>query len=216
MKNPLTLLKQAWPVVTARWYLRAFNRLGHRVRTLGKPRVINMGWMEIGARSLVYSHIVKSEFVTHPGGRIEIGDGVFINHGASVSAHGLVRIGSGSQIAQYAILMDNDYHRVGDLEALSDTKPIILGRNVWLGARVTVLKGVTIGDNAVVGAGSVVTKSIPPNCLAGGIPAKVIKNLNPEGSGQPETERIAESTAPALPARPAAESRKLRQKATTP
>jgi acetyltransferase-like isoleucine patch superfamily enzyme len=51
---------------------------------------------------------------------------------------------------------------------------VVIGADVWLGVRVTVLPGVTIGDGAVVGAGSVVTKSLPANCIAGGVPAKVI------------------------------------------
>ncbi|PQV63701.1 Hexapeptide repeat of succinyl-transferase [Abditibacterium utsteinense] len=53
--------------------------------------------------------------------------------------------------------------------------PVVIGKNVWLGAKVTVLKGVTIGDNAVVGANAVVTKNLPKNAIAVGIPAKVIR-----------------------------------------
>jgi maltose O-acetyltransferase len=102
---------------------------------------------------------------------------VFINYGASLSAHRLVSIGDGCQIGSYACLMDNDYHRVEDRSQLGASKPIILGRNVWLGVRVIVLKGVTIGDNSVIGAGSVITKDIPANCLAAGMPGRVIRTF---------------------------------------
>jgi acetyltransferase-like isoleucine patch superfamily enzyme len=54
-------------------------------------------------------------------------------------------------------------------------QPIIIGNNVWIGTNVTVLKGVTIGDGAIIAAGSVVTKDVPANCMAAGVPAKVIK-----------------------------------------
>lgn len=56
--------------------------------------------------------------------------------------------------------------------------PILLVKNVWVGFNATILQGVTIGDNAVVAAGAVVTKDVEPNTIAGGVPAKVIKNIN--------------------------------------
>lgn len=58
--------------------------------------------------------------------------------------------------------------------------PIVIGKNVWLGANVTVLLGVTIGDHAIVAAGAVVTKDVPENTVVGGVPAKVIKMITPE------------------------------------
>ena len=56
-------------------------------------------------------------------------------------------------------------------------KPIHIGKKVWLGANVTVLQGVTIGENAIVTAGTVVTKDVPANAIVGGVPAKVIKMI---------------------------------------
>jgi acetyltransferase-like isoleucine patch superfamily enzyme len=179
-RSLLDLLRAVWLLLSARLWLRKFTHVGRRVRTYGRPRVMNFGGsMSIGDRSTVFSNTVRSEFVVHSGGRIEIGSGVFLNYGASVSAHELVRLGDGCQIGAYANFMDNDYHRVGDLWAPSESGPIILGRNVWLGERVVVLKGVSIGDNSVIGAGSVVTKSVPANCLAAGVPAKVIRHFDP-------------------------------------
>jgi acetyltransferase-like isoleucine patch superfamily enzyme/glycosyltransferase involved in cell wall biosynthesis len=173
-----SLIVAVWPVITARVWLRSLQHVGRRVRAYGKPRITNQGCMEVGDRTTIFSHTVRSEFVAYAGGHLEIGSGVFINYGASLSAHDHVQIGDGSQIGSYAIMMDNDYHKVGQLDATPDSAPIILGKNVWLGVRVVVLKGVTIGDNAVIGAGSVVTKDVPANCLAAGVPAKVIRRFD--------------------------------------
>lgn len=57
-------------------------------------------------------------------------------------------------------------------------KPIHVGKNVWIGAHATILPGVNIGDGAIIGAGAVVNKNIPANCVAVGVPAKPIKNIN--------------------------------------
>jgi maltose O-acetyltransferase len=75
--------------------------------------------------------------------------------------------------------MDNDFHRLEPERRLErpDSAPIILGENVWLGARVIVLSGVTISAGSVIGPGSVVTRDIPPRTVAAGVPARVIKEL---------------------------------------
>ena len=170
-------LESAWHVLLGRWYLRRCTRVGRLPRVYGRPRITNLGEITIGDKFRFFSSTVTSEAVAYPGGHLEIGNGVFINYGASLSAHQLVRIGDGCQLGSYACLMDNDYHSVEDREKPSESRPIVLGRNVWLGVRVIVLKGVTIGDNAVIGAGSVVTRDIPANCMAAGVPAKVIRTF---------------------------------------
>ncbi len=164
-------------VLFGKWCLRRCTRVGRLPRVYGWPRIAKRGEIVIGDKFRLFSTTVPSEMVAHAGGRIEIGNHVFINYGASLSAHLLVRIGDGSQLGSYVCLMDNDYHSVEDRTQPGASKPIILGRNVWLGVRVIVLKGVTIGDNAVIGAGSVVTHDIPANCLAAGVPARVIRTF---------------------------------------
>ncbi len=123
----------------------------------------------------MYGGTVRCELTAHGGGLLEIGNRVFINYGSSISAHQHVRIGDGCLIGQYAIIMDCDYHSLEGGEDHGNVRPILIGDRVWMGARVTLLKGVTIGSGAVIAAGSVVTRDIPPNAIAAGSPAKVIR-----------------------------------------
>ena len=170
-------LDAAWHVLLGAWRLRRCSQVGRLARVYGRPHITNAGAIVIGDKFLFSSTTVQSEMVAHAGGRIEIGSHVFVNYGASISAHQLVRIGDHCQLGSYACLMDNDYHSVENREQPGVSKPIVLGRNVWLGVRVIVLKGVTIGDNAVIGAGSVVTSSLPAGMVCGGNPARVIRPL---------------------------------------
>lgn len=168
---------RAWPLLRAKWALRRCDRVGPWPRLFGRVMVKNHGRITIGERLLMYGGTVRGELVTAPGGVIEIGDQVFINYGVSISAHTLVKIGNRCQIGNYSLLMDNDYHQIGDKTMLGHSTPIILEDDVWLGARVIILKGVTIGQGAVIGAGSVVTRDIPPRSVAVGQPARVVKTF---------------------------------------
>lgn len=118
-----------------------------------------------------------------PSATIRIEDGVGLN-GTSITARSKkVVVGSGTMIAPNCIIMDSDFHRPwppqdrrnysGDDADAS----VIIGKNVWIGANSIVLKGVSIGENSVIGAGSVIVNSLPPNSLAAGNPARVIKQL---------------------------------------
>ncbi len=84
-------------------------------------------------------------------------------------------------IAPGCVICDTDSHHIDnpDLRWIEKgpSEPIVIGPDVWIGMRTLVLKGVSIGQGTVVGAGSVVTRSLPPNVLAAGVPAKVIRNL---------------------------------------
>ena len=168
-----------WAVLRARWYLRQATALGARVRLWGCPSVQNRGRMLIGNRACLVSTVATLELVSEPGGTLEIGDSTFINYGCSIAASRSVSIGPRCNIGIYTIIMDNDYHRLEPerRNERPESAPIVLEENAWLGARVIVLKGVTIGTNSVIGAGSVVTHDIPPRSLAVGVPAKVIKEF---------------------------------------
>jgi maltose O-acetyltransferase len=119
---------------------------------------------------------VRCELTTHQGGRLEIGNRVFVNYGCSISAHTHVRIGDGCLIGQYSIIMDCDHHSPEDDDGHGDTSPVVIEDRVWIGARAIVLKGVTIGRGAIVAAGSVVTKDVPPGVVVGGAPARLLRS----------------------------------------
>jgi len=139
---------------------------------------MNWGQMIIGDKVRVISTIATTELVAD-GGVLEIGARSYINYGCSIGATQLVRIGPNCNIGTYTILIDNDFHRLEPERRLErpESAPIILEENVWLGARVIVLRGVTIGRDSVIGAGSVVTKDIPARSVAAGVPAKIVKQL---------------------------------------
>jgi acetyltransferase-like isoleucine patch superfamily enzyme len=107
------------------------------------------------------------------------GDDCFVNFGCTFLALGGITIEDGAFIGPHCVLA-TEYHPEDPAHRHElRTKPIVIGRNAWLGADVKVLAGVTIGENAIVAAGSVVTKDVPPNMVVAGSPAKVIRPIDP-------------------------------------
>lgn len=178
-KEPGELWKDVWAVLRARWYFRQANEVGAKVRVWGRPHVRNWGRMVIGARLRLVSTVATVELIAMPGATIEIGENTFINYGTSIAAKQLIHIGADCSIGTQVIIMDNNYHRLEPERRNEppDSAPVILEENVWIGARAIILPGVVIGRDSVIGAGSVVTKSVPPRSLAAGVPAKVIRFL---------------------------------------
>lgn len=113
-------------------------------------------------------------FYTDCGKNITVGKNVFINSGCRFQDQGGISIGDGTLIGHNVVLATLNHGIVPDERHDLFPAPIHIGKNVWIGANATVLPGVTIGDNAVVAAGAVVTKDVPANVVVGGIPAKVI------------------------------------------
>lgn len=163
----------------ARWALRATELEGPRVRVWGNPRVVVEGRMLIGDRVRLVSKPACLELFVGRGATLSIGRSSFINHGTSIAALERVEIGESATIGPHCMILDNDFHRLepSRRQELPPSRPVVLEKNVWLGARVIVLAGVTIGENTVVAAGSVVSRNLPPNVLAGGMPARVIRSL---------------------------------------
>ena len=173
----VSALEDAAAVVRARYYFREAQALGPRVRLWGVPAVENQGQLLIGDRVRLASGISTLQISVGPHGTLRIGDRVLINHGCSIGATKLVSIGDRCNIGSQCILIDNAFHEIDPerRDQQPDSAPVILEDNVWLAARVIVLPGVTIGKNTVVGAGSVVTRDLPPDVLAAGVPARVLR-----------------------------------------
>ncbi len=112
-------------------------------------------------------------------GKVRIEDGVFIGKNSTVVANGNLKIGASTQIAHLVTIIDSDHQFSDPKRPLVDQGgnigKISLGKSVWIGANSVVLKNIEIGDHAVVGAASVVTKSVPDNSVVAGNPAKKIK-----------------------------------------
>lgn len=125
------------------------------------------------------SFLIEQPFMCDYGYNIEIGENFYANHNLMILDGNKVEFGDNVFIAPncgfYTAGHPLDYKRRN--KGLEYAKPIKVGNNVWIGGNVVVLPGVTIGDNSVIGAGSVVTKDIPSNVVAVGNPAKVIKEI---------------------------------------
>lgn len=112
-------------------------------------------------------------------GSIEISDYCLICPGVRVSAATSVVIGESCMLAQGAFVTDSDWHGVYDRSlSVGQTMPVRIGNNVWIGDSAIICKGVSIGENSIVGAGSVVVKDVGPNVIVAGNPAVVVKELD--------------------------------------
>lgn len=124
---------------------------------------------------LPHNTFLTPPFQVDVGCRLRLGENVFANHGLTVMSIGTVTIEDGVMLGpEVALLTVN--HEPENIRVIK-TKEIRIKKNAWIGARVCILPGVTIGENAIVGTGSVVTKDVPDNCVAVGNPARVVKQL---------------------------------------
>ena len=144
--------------------------LGEQVRLSGKPN-ISFG-RPIDGR--------LPEFV--------VGDGTFVGHACGFNAGRSIRIGKNCLFATGVLVYDLDGHpldaarrRAGEPSPPEEILPVVIGDDVWVGSGAVILKGVTIGDRAVVAARSVVTKDVPADSVVAGNPARVVKTVGMEG-----------------------------------
>jgi len=122
---------------------------------------------------------ILTPFICDFGNRVKLGKGVFINHSAILSASGGIEFEDGSMAAP-GLRIATINHDMNERHAIYTYGKVTVRKNAWIGMNVTICPGVTIGEYAVVAAGAVVTKDVPDYAVAGGVPAKVIKYLDPK------------------------------------
>ena len=115
-------------------------------------------------------------------GSISLGNYILISPGTSIRSAERIDIGDSTMIASDVVITDSDWHGIYDrTDYVATPKPVKIHKNVWIGERSIILKGTQIGENSIIGAGSVVHGDIPPNSVYAGNPAKEVKKLD-EGS----------------------------------
>ena len=117
-----------------------------------------------------------AEIVVLDGGKLSLGRNSYMN-ASLIQCANSITIGDNCAIAEDVLIQDTDFHPIMDDKGKPrpESKPIVIGNKVWICAKATILKGVTIGDGAIVAAGAVVTKDVPPRFMVAGVPAKVVK-----------------------------------------
>ncbi len=177
-----SLLQRALPALGRRFRLWAARARYGRAR-FGAGCDIRPGLelrMGAGARvSFGADCVLDRNLVAECAGALEVGDRTIFGHHCTLAARESIIIGPDCLIAEMVSIRDHD-HRFDRLDIVTREQgavcaPVRIGRNVWIAGKVTIVKGVTIGDNAVIGAHAVVTKNIPANAVAVGIPARVIR-----------------------------------------
>jgi acetyltransferase-like isoleucine patch superfamily enzyme len=145
----------------------------------GRPVIVARGNLVVEERVQLVSTIARLEMAVESGGRLRIGARSLVNFGTSIVALESVDIGERCLIGTHCMIMDTPFHDVDPERRLEPpvARPIKIGDNVWLGARVVVMPGVTIGDDSVVGVGSIVTHDVPARTLVAGVPAAFIRTL---------------------------------------
>lgn len=157
--------------------------VGRRLNLEGAPPlIIGNGRIEVGDDVHIGSPCTWDVAAS---AELVIGDRVSLNYRGSISVARSVRIGDDTLIAGEVAIFDNTNHPVSPKRRLArepvtddEVAPVVIGRNVWIGIRCTIMRGVTIGDHSVVAAGSIVTKSVPPNTLVAGNPAVPIRQVS--------------------------------------
>jgi serine acetyltransferase len=183
VSNQITLLY-------TKWLSREFKNFGKNVIIepsiiLGGANTISLGnGVRIGKRTVLAAHSTYNGIKYNPS--IEIGNNVNIGQDSNISCINNIKIANNVLIGRKVMINDNS-HGVFErnmldipprLRPLSSKGSITIDENVWIGEMVCILSGVHIGRGSIIGAGSIVTKDVPPYSLAAGIPAKIIKQLN--------------------------------------
>jgi acetyltransferase-like isoleucine patch superfamily enzyme len=160
------------------WCMRYPQLLAHRCK-IGRGSRLNIGSkarIHFGDQICFMDH-----FTCYFYGKVTIGNRVFFQENCHISVHEELTIGDYSIFGEGVSIHDENHVVTADTDPISDrafvVRPVTIGRNVWVGAKATILPGVNIGDNAVIGANAVVTHDVPAYTIVGGIPARTIREI---------------------------------------
>lgn len=131
--------------------------------------------MDKGSKLIVngaFSFMYGADVILFENAELILGNNSFINSYCKVRCGNKIAIGDDCAISHDFTIMDSNFH---ELNGERYSKPTIIKNHVWVGTRVTILPGVTVGEGAVIAAGAVVTQDVPDHCLVGGVPAKILK-----------------------------------------
>lgn len=156
---------------------RAFRITGHLNASYHDADQTRVVLSELTGQQIDASTAVMPPFYTDFGQFTRFGKNVFVNFGCSFMDRGGITLEDGALIGPQVKLITENHAEAPDRRQDVYSRPIRIKRKAWLGAGVTVLPGVTIGENAIIGAGSVVTKDVPDNAIVAGVPAKVIRYI---------------------------------------
>ncbi len=173
--NPAEMLRIFRVALTTFWFRFGKRCVGPGTLVGEKTVFINSSNIRFGSNCLIQDR-VYIRAGTH--GKVVVGDGAAINSHVQIYGHGGVRIGEHAQIGPGTVVTTTGHdYRATELDR--DYSAIEIGKRVWIGASATILPGVSIGEYSVIGAGAVVTKDVPPHSLAVGVPARVIRTIEP-------------------------------------
>jgi len=135
------------------------------------------GLLSIGTSCSFRSFRLRHRITVKKNGELRFGNNLYLNDGVCICASQSIRIGDYTKIGDMTSIYDTNFHQILPDEPPRQA-PVIIGKNVWIGANSMILAGSTIGDHTVIAAGSIVTGEIPAKSLAAGSPAIVVKTIN--------------------------------------
>ena len=160
------------------WWSRAGVKIGDKVAFHGMPpRLVVHGQLSFGDQVTFRGGRVRTFIDVKASGAVAIGSGSFVNSGVEIQSVVGVTIGSGCLLGDEVVIQDTSFHEI-DEGAAPKVAPVVIGDNVWIARRAIILPGVTIGDHAVIGAGSIVTRSVGPKTVVAGNPARPLRRVD--------------------------------------
>lgn len=151
-----------------------FKETGHRCQMERGVRIVGRGGISLGDRV-----VLRRDVLIGGNGELAIGHGTSVNEGVIIAATHRVKIGNNCMIAPRAYIMDVDHqYERRDIPVAKQgyrSEPVTIGNDVWIGAQAVILKGVVIGDGAIIAANSVVNRNVGSYTIVGGCPARLLK-----------------------------------------